>query len=78
MTIRSGGWGRKGKEVWKRGESWERKARGDMLLQSLDGCVYELEEAHVGLMPLMMQVFHNNYTDGMHAIGFMVKKTGCM
>lgn len=76
VTIRSGGWGRKGKEVWKRGESWERKARGDMLLQSLDGCVYELEEAHVGLMPLMMQVFHNNYTDGIHAIGFMVKKDG--
>ncbi len=37
----------------------------------LDGKIFEMEEQQVGLMPLMMQVFHNNFTDGIHKIGFM-------
>lgn len=28
------------------------------------------KKMHVGLMPLMMQVFHNNFTDGIGKIGF--------
>lgn len=36
----------------------------------LNGKVYEMEDGHVGLMPLLMQVMHNNYTDGIRKIGF--------
>ena len=39
-------------------------------LNKLNGKIYELEESGVGIFPLMMQVIHNNFTDGMHKIGF--------
>ncbi len=39
-------------------------------LKSLSGFKYELETSGVGLMPLMMQVVHNNFTDGIRSIGF--------
>lgn len=39
-------------------------------LKKLDGRCYKLEESGVGIFPLMMQVVHNNFTDGMHKIGF--------
>ena len=51
------------------GEEWLQKT----WIPSLDGKVYELDEKHVGLMPLLMQVFHNNYTDGIRAVGFSVR-----
>ncbi len=31
---------------------------------------YELEESGVGIFPLLMQVVHNNFTDGIRSIGF--------
>lgn len=39
-------------------------------MKELDGRVYELEQQQTGLFPLMMQVFHNNFTDGIRRIGF--------
>jgi hypothetical protein len=39
-------------------------------LKRLDGFKYELETSGVGLMPLMMQIVHNNFTDGIRKIGF--------
>ena len=39
-------------------------------LRKLDGKVYDLETTGIGLFPIMMQVVHNNFTDGMKKIGF--------
>ncbi len=39
-------------------------------IHMLDGRRYDMEEKHVGLMPLMMQVMHNNYTHGICSMGF--------
>ncbi|WP_029232235.1 serine hydrolase domain-containing protein [Butyrivibrio sp. VCB2006] len=39
-------------------------------LSKLDGKVYDIEQKGVGLMPIMMQVVHNNFTDGINKIGF--------
>ena len=58
---------------WNRGK---RPGTGSRLLEEenwkriLDGGVYELEQTYVGLCPLVFQVFHNNYTDGIRAVGF--------
>ncbi|MCI8465874.1 MAG: serine hydrolase [Lachnospiraceae bacterium] len=40
----------------------------------LDGRIYRMEQTHVGLCPLMFQVFHNNYTDGIRTIAFYYEK----
>lgn len=39
-------------------------------LTKLDGKVYDLDTTGVGLLPIMMQVVHNNFTDGMRKISF--------
>ena len=39
-------------------------------LKKLDGKTYDLDITGVGVFPLMMQVVHNNFTDGIHKIGF--------
>lgn len=60
----------------KTGRSWKREGRSSHILEeerlkkALDGNVYRLEQTHVGLCPLVFQVFHNNYTDGISAVGF--------
>lgn len=54
----------------------KRNGAGNQILKEtrwkriLDGSVYRLEQTHVGLCPLVFQVFHNNYTDGISSIGF--------
>ncbi len=40
----------------------------------LDGKIYDLDTSGIGLCPIMMQVVHNNFTDGMKKIGF--RRTG--
>lgn len=62
--IKRGGWKRKKEE----NDPWIKKAR------ELDGKRYQLSAAHIGLFPLMGQVFHNNYTEGMKEIGFAMKE----
>ncbi|MCD2493243.1 beta-lactamase family protein [Lacrimispora sp. NSJ-141] len=42
----------------------------EKLKRLLNGRVYRLEQTHVGLSPLVLQVFHNNYTEGIHSVGF--------
>lgn len=50
----------------------------NMLIQSwfekLNGQIYELDSKSVGIFPIMMQVVHNNFTDGMNKIGFRYGK----
>lgn len=74
--IKKGGWmgtrareGKRTKQGAGRGEAL--RLRGTRFL---DGKWYEMQEDSVGLMPLIMQVMHNNYTDGIRRVGFMVKK----
>ncbi len=38
--------------------------------KKLDGNTYNIEQKGVGLFPIMMQVVHNNFTDGISKIGF--------
>lgn len=51
----------------KRECSWQYKAR------ELDGKRYVFPAAYIGLFPLMGQVFHNNYTDGISEIRFCLE-----
>lgn len=66
MIVR-GGWKKRKMPKGSRNFKENRK-------KMLDGKVYELEEQHVGIFPLMMQVFHNNFTDGISSIGFTVQE----
>ncbi len=47
-----------------------KESHRDAFLKSLDQAEFELSQANVGLMPLMMQVVHNNYTEGIRSIRF--------
>ncbi len=40
------------------------------LFTKISGCFYDMDDTGVGIMPLLMQVMHNNYTDGISSIGF--------
>ncbi len=42
-------------------------------LKCLDGRTYELENSGVGIFPLMTQIVHNNFTDGLKGIGFRLR-----
>jgi CubicO group peptidase (beta-lactamase class C family) len=57
--------------------SRKQKLQGDseqgferILKKCLNGCIYDMDDKGVGVMPLLMQVMHNNYTDGISSIGF--------
>ena len=39
-------------------------------MKCLDGITYDMDDVGVGFMPLLVQVMHNNYTDGIKSIGF--------
>ncbi len=41
-----------------------------LLMKALDGVTYDMDDKGVGIMPLFMQVMHNNFTDGIKSIGF--------
>ncbi len=64
-SIRRGGWGRR--EIVRPGVSPE------ALVRLISGRTYELEDKSIGLMPLIMQVFHNNFTDGISRVSFSGK-----
>ena len=71
FAVRQGG--------WEKRNGWsKRKASGvpgiHDCMRQLDGRHYELETKSVGLFPLVMQVFHNNMTEGIQSIGFQYKQ----
>ena len=39
------------------------------MAQLLHGKEYKMEDTHVGMFPLTLQVFHNNFSDGIRRIG---------
>jgi CubicO group peptidase (beta-lactamase class C family) len=61
-----GGWKRQGKQ--ERGRRIRRTAERQM--DFLDGKDFILGVRQAGIFPLIMQVFHNNFTDGIRQIGF--------
>ena len=63
-AIQKGGWGRKAKKE----KNWQQEG------EKLSGRHYALETSQVGLMPLLGQVFHNNYTKGIRELGFRMEK----
>ena len=75
-----GGWKKNSKKYRIRERQAEtKKAQNQqirLLTNSLDGTCYEMEQASVGLFPLVMQVMHNNMTDGISKVIFRRKRTG--
>lgn len=64
--IRRGGWKKKSGVVRSQAfhsDFWAEKKK-------LDGICYEMNPKSVGLYPLLVQVFHNNMTDGIRKIAF--------
>lgn len=76
-SIREGGWP-KNKYGNKRKHKIccceNKKKWKQMIIERLSGRTFHLEQQSAGLYPLVMQVFHNNYTDGIKTISF--KKNG--
>ena len=78
-VIGKGGWSRAlapGRRS-RRQQGWSRKKKMlpqedgfEQFRDTLDGKTYELERQSVGILPLMMQVFHNNMTEGIRRVGF--------
>jgi len=61
--IVRGGWG-------ERRSAYRPEVGEADLISMLKGRKYELDQKQVGLFPLVMQVFHNNFTDGISQIDF--------
>lgn len=72
--IRRGGWSHKGRRERKKSPAVARKA----LLRRLDGKCFEMEEKNVGLLPLILQVFQNNMTEGLRQVRFAKEKDGLL
>lgn len=66
QEIRHGGWKKRGasKEAGRRERTPERR------MDALNGKDFVLDVQQAGIFPLIMQVFHNNFTDGIRQIGF--------
>ncbi|WP_051625201.1 serine hydrolase domain-containing protein [Butyrivibrio sp. AE2005] len=45
-------------------------------LRKIDGKIYDIENNNIGVFPIMMQVVHNNFTDGIKKIGFRIDDNG--
>ena len=77
--IHKGGWKKNSRKYRIREKYIEtqkaQKQRIHLLTDMLDGTCYEMEQASVGLFPLVMQVMHNNMTDGISKIAFRKKET---
>lgn len=61
-TVQPNGWGRENR--FRERSQWIQNVR------DITGRRFAMESGHVGLFPLMGQVFHNNYTEGIKEIGF--------
>lgn len=74
LTVCKGGWKKNSEKYRARGKyietqkAWKQQIH--LLEDLLDGVHYELDQSSVGLFPLVMQVMHNNMTDGISKIGF--------
>lgn len=71
--IRRGGWAKRG--GYSRSHAVYPKYT--RLLKDLDGKCYHMDPASVGLFPLIIQVFHNNLTNGIRQITFQYDTGNC-
>ena len=80
FMFRKGGWKKNSEKYRIRERQTEteklQKQQIHLLTDMMDGTCYEMEQASVGLFPLVMQVMHNNMTDGISKIIFHKKRTG--
>ena len=74
LVIHKGGWKKNSSKYRVRERQAEigkvQNQQIHLLTDLLDGICYEMEQASVGLFPLVMQVMHNNMTDGISKITF--------
>ena len=79
LIIRKGGWKKNSSKYRVRERQTEiekvQNQQIHLLTDLLDGTCYEMEQASVGLFPLVMQVMHNNMTDGISKINFYKRRT---
>lgn len=71
--IQSGGW----KKQRKGREREAAVCRVETSFRHLAGRSYELQQKHVGIVPLLMQVFHNNMSAGIEAVSFAMEEGHC-
>lgn len=64
LPILRGGWNR-------RSDVYDNHQDKLMRIRTLYGCTYDLGVTGIGLFPIMMQITHNNFTDGITKIGFV-------
>lgn len=62
--ILRGGWNR-------RTDAYDNQQDKIMRIRTLYGSTYDLGDSGIGIFPLMMQITHNNFTDGITKIGFV-------
>lgn len=79
LIIGKGGWKKNSSKYRVRERQTEiekvQNQQIHLLTDLLDGTCYEMEQTSVGLFPLVMQVMHNNMTDGISKINFYKKRT---
>lgn len=79
LIIRKGGWKKNSSKYRVREKRDEiekvQNQQIHLLTDLLDGTCYKMKQASVGLFPLVMQVMHNNMTDGISKITFRKKRT---
>ncbi len=47
------------------------------LMKFIDGVTYDMDDKGVGFMPILLQILHNNHTDGIKSVGFKLdERTG--
>ncbi len=67
-VIKYGGWS---KTVARRSKKAGKDFDIDHQIQKIIGKTYDVGKSGVGIFPLLMQIFHNNFTDGITKIGFV-------
>ena len=82
-VIGAGGWSRAlmpGRRE-RRQQGWSRRKKmlpqedeSRQFIETLDGKTFEMNRKSIGILPLILQVFHNNMTEGIRRIGFFRNK----
>ncbi len=59
---------------WKKRAFYSASSEFNSFKHFLNGKFYTLEQQHIGIAPLFLQVFHNNMTDGIKLVSFAYEK----
>lgn len=69
-TVRSKGWNTPSRHTYRTPRSLSLLSSFRGFERYLNGRTYTMQQQHIGLFPLFIQVFHNNMTDGIRQISF--------